>query len=466
MASVVDLARPQQKPPYGTPFDPGSPLTRGLLPSFHMLAQGEAANLWPYPHSAASGTWTTFLTAIAKPSPWGSAWQFPGGGEIFSTDFVLPLTNFTMALLVNVTSVSNEVHIECRSGNTGTQQLLLYLPYSDGHLYPRFGGSGSPNGLDWAPPASWFGTWHQLVWSVGAHGAYLWSDGLLKASGSGNVARTSGALGLDLDALYGGVNGNSYAQVLFYNREWTQADVLLHYRRPFDMFLRAPAGIAVPLLVATSASVTVTPSTLALTLATVAPTLSGAATSSPSAQALTLALLAPTVSTTQFVTVTPAALALTLAVGAPTPSGGATISPSAQALTLAVLAPTVTTTASVTATPGTLALTLAVQAPSVTAGGSVTVSPSALALTLALLTPTAAAGAGVTPATLALTLAVGAMTFSGGSRATPATLALTLAALAPFLGEQRDITVRVGAGYSRWTTGAGTGRWTGGEGHE
>jgi hypothetical protein len=523
----------RRKPPAGSRIDWQHPLAPGLVGLWLLADRGHAPRnlVATAPASSIQGnvTWGT--------SPNGPSLVFPGGsGDYVSTPSYAAMrssrltvavlaraTNATTGILASVNYDGNSVPFALHPGPTEFALQTAFSSYTG-----ATGWVSAAAGSDYRD-----GLWHLFVGTYDAAVLRLYVDGVLAGSTTqAGLVDTTNTNTLDIGRYSTDYLTGNIGWAAIWNRPLPAAAISRLYAEPYGHILAPAPHQRFWVLVSSGASVTVTPSTLALTLAalaptphgsatvtpsaqaltlaTVAPTPTAGATSSPAAQALTLALGAPTVSTTQSVTVTPAVLALTLAALAPTPSGGAavsvsaqaltlatnaptphggatftvsaqaltlgqlapsvsaggdvTISPSALALTLSPVAPTVTGAAGVT--PSALVLTLAVPAPSITAGGSVTVTPAALALTLALLTPTTAAGAGVTASTLALTLSVAAMTFSGGSRATPATLALTLAVLAPFLGEARDITVTIGAGYSRWTTGTGQIRWTSGEGHE
>jgi hypothetical protein len=155
----------------------------------------------------------------------------------------------------------------------------------------------------------------------------------------------------------------------------------------------------------TSDPKTATPSTLALTTATFAPTVRLGTIVTPSTLALTTATFAPTVTATQNQLLTPGVKALTLTTyvplviivshgqqinsgqGSVTP--GQLYTPSTLSLSLSTFAPTVTATTggAVTVTPGTLSLTTATFAPTVTTTGNVVVTPDVTALSLTAFAP-------------------------------------------------------------------------------
>ena len=138
---------------------------------------------------------------------------------------------------------------------------------------------------------------------------------------------------------------------------------------------------------ATAAGTTATPTTLALTLATFAPTVVLPQTVTPTTLVLTLATFAPVIK----LVVTPTTAALTLTAFAPTVTATAnqSVTPTTLALTLATFAPTVSTPQLVT--PTTTALTMTTFAPTVTASDHQTVTPTTVALTLATFAPTVTA---------------------------------------------------------------------------
>lgn len=122
-----------------------------------------------------------------------------------------------------------------------------------------------------------------------------------------------------------------------------------------------------------SAGTTVTPSTLALTLATFAPAVLTPRVVTPSTLALTLTTFAPAVLTPRVVT--PSTKALTLATFAPTVRTPRVVTPDTLALTTTGYTPTVATTSNVVVTPSTLALRLTTYAPTVI-GTEVVVPPT------------------------------------------------------------------------------------------
>jgi hypothetical protein len=128
--------------------------------------------------------------------------------------------------------------------------------------------------------------------------------------------------------------------------------------------------------IAFSANVSVTPTTVALTTATFAPTVTASdhKTVTPSTKALTLATFAPSV-TLGFV-VAPTTASLTTTGFAPTVTATAhqSVTPTTAGLTLATFAPTVSTPRLVT--PVTASLTLTTFAPTVT-GSDVVAAPAA-----------------------------------------------------------------------------------------
>jgi hypothetical protein len=132
--------------------------------------------------------------------------------------------------------------------------------------------------------------------------------------------------------------------------------------------------------VSESSPVVVTPSTLALVLATFAAVVTATANVSvtPTTASLSLSTFAPTVTVAAAgVTVTPTTVALTTATFAPTVSvsDNKTVTPTTAALSLSAFAPTVTATANALVTPGLLELSLSAFAPTVTATGGVAELP-------------------------------------------------------------------------------------------
>jgi hypothetical protein len=155
----------------------------------------------------------------------------------------------------------------------------------------------------------------------------------------------------------------------------------------------------------TSDPKTATPTTLALTTATFAPSVVLGTIVTPSTLALTTATFAPTVTATQHQLLTPGVKALTLttyvplviivshgqqinsAQGSVTP--GQLYEPTTASLSLATFSPTVTATegGAVTVTPGTLSLSTATFAPTVTTTANVVVTPDVTALSLSAFAP-------------------------------------------------------------------------------
>lgn len=138
----------------------------------------------------------------------------------------------------------------------------------------------------------------------------------------------------------------------------------------------------------------VTPTTASLTLSTFAPTVTIGVNIVPSTASLSLSTFAPTVTTTDHKTVTPTTKALTLTTFAPSVLTPVLVTPSTKALSLSTFAPTVTASDHKSVTPSTLALLLTAYAPTVTVGGAVanvSVTPSTLALILQTYAPTVTA---------------------------------------------------------------------------
>jgi len=181
-----------------------------------------------------------------------------------------------------------------------------------------------------------------------------------------------------------------------------------------------------PTVTATN-NVRVTPTTQALTLATFAPTVLAPRVVTPPTTALVIATFAPSV--TVGVRVTPPTLALITTGLAPTVSTPRLVMPAALTLTVATFAPTVQTPR--LATPGTAALALSTFAPTVGEGGGVTVTPGTLALTISTFAPAVSAPRLATPGTLALTLSAFAPAVSAPRLVTPGTLVLAISAFAP-----------------------------------
>jgi len=180
-----------------------------------------------------------------------------------------------------------------------------------------------------------------------------------------------------------------------------------------------------------STGVTVTPTTLALTLATFAPVIQLVVI--PDTAALILTTFAPVIQ----LVVVPGVAGLALTVFAPTVSvsDNQLLTPPVLALVTTAFAPTVTAGGSGVVTPTTLALVTATFAPTIVLPQLVT--PTVLALVAATFAPTVSASDHqlVTPPVLALVTAAFAPTVTAGGAVvvTPTTLALTLATFAPVI---------------------------------
>ena len=183
------------------------------------------------------------------------------------------------------------------------------------------------------------------------------------------------------------------------------------------------------LTIASAGNGTATPSAIALSASTPAPTATGGAITTPAAISRTASTPAPT--TTGGATTSPAAISRTASVPAPTVTGGATTSPSAITFTVSVPAPTATGGAggSGDATPTAISLTATVPAPTTTGGA--TTSPAAIARTVSTPTPTATGGAVTSPAAVAFTVTIPAPTVTGGATTSPTAVALTVTVPAP-----------------------------------
>lgn len=187
--------------------------------------------------------------------------------------------------------------------------------------------------------------------------------------------------------------------------------------------------------VSTSANQTVTPSTASLTLATFVPQLALAVT--PPAASLATSTFAPTVTTSDHQTVTPGVSALALETFSPTVTATAhqTVTPVTAAVSLTAFEPTVTATDHQTVTPSVASLAMTAFDPSVVATDHKVVTPDVAALTLTPFAPNVAGGAGltVTPGLASLTLSAFAPTVAttGNVTVTPELASLALTAFAP-----------------------------------
>lgn len=183
----------------------------------------------------------------------------------------------------------------------------------------------------------------------------------------------------------------------------------------------------------------VTPSTLALTTATFAPTVTASDHKivTPSTLALTTATFAPSISISNNQLATPDTASLTLSTFAPTValSDNQLVTPTTASLSLATFAPTVSVSDNQSITPGTASLAISTFAPTVTTTASITVTPDTLSLTLNTFEPSIVVGIRVTPDVAALTLTSFAPTVSvsDNQSVTPSTLALTLSTFAPVI---------------------------------
>lgn len=174
---------------------------------------------------------------------------------------------------------------------------------------------------------------------------------------------------------------------------------------------------------ASSANQTVTPSTLALTTAAFAPTVttSDNKSATPSVLAHSLATFAPTVTASDHKSVTPGVLAHALSAFAPSVVVGVNAAPDVLALALASFAPTIVNPQS--AEPGVLALSLATFAPTLDFG----ISPDVKALLLSAFAPGIETPVAISMASpTALLLATFAPVAGLGLVVTPTPLALAL----------------------------------------
>jgi len=210
---------------------------------------------------------------------------------------------------------------------------------------------------------------------------------------------------------------------------------------------------ATPSVTVSSGNVTVTPTTLALTTSTFAPTVQTPRVCTPTTLALTTSTFAPTI--VLGTRVVPATLALTTSTFAPTVSTPRLCTPTTVALTTSTFAPTIVLGTRVV--PATLALTISTFAPTVTtASGGTVVTPSTAALTTATFAPTIQTPRLATPTTTALTLEAFAPTVSVTSHVlvTPPTATLAITFFAPTITDgstpppaaQPIVQVRFGAG--------------------
>jgi hypothetical protein len=206
----------------------------------------------------------------------------------------------------------------------------------------------------------------------------------------------------------------------------------------------------------------VTPSTASLTLTTFAPTVTiptlspgfssafssafdavagGGVSVTPTTASLTLSTFAPTVSTPRLVT--PGIATLTTTKFAPTVSTPRLVTPSTASLTTTKFAPTVSTPRLVT--PTTKALTLTTFAPTVVNPKSATPSTASLILTTFAPSVSTTASGSFVPSTASLTLTTFAPTVSTPRTVTPITATLTLTAFAPSVLTPRLVTPAAGS---------------------
>jgi len=139
-------------------------------------------------------------------------------------------------------------------------------------------------------------------------------------------------------------------------------------------------------------NISVTPSTVALVLATFAAVVTATANqfATPTTAALSLSAFAPTVTATDHKTVTPGTAALSLTTFAPTVSigGSVAVTPTTATLTTVTFAPAVTASDHKTVTPGAVALSTATFTPTVSITDNKTVTPTTAALSLTTFAPT------------------------------------------------------------------------------
>jgi hypothetical protein len=169
-----------------------------------------------------------------------------------------------------------------------------------------------------------------------------------------------------------------------------------------------------------------TPTTLALTTASFAPTVRTPRLATPSTASLTITTFAPTVTATEQQAGYFSMLAWWVG-GAGSVNNNALVTPSTATLTLTTFAPTVSTPRLVT--PGLATLTTSTFAPTVSTPRLVT--PSTATLTTTTFAPTVSTPRLVTPTTKALTLTTFAPTVVNPKSATPSTASLTLTTFAP-----------------------------------
>lgn len=183
----------------------------------------------------------------------------------------------------------------------------------------------------------------------------------------------------------------------------------------------------------------VTPTTLALTTATFAPTIRLNKIATPSTKALTLTTFAPSTRLNKIAT--PTTAALTTSTFAPTVSAPRLVTPSTKALTLTTFAPTVSAPRLVT--PSTAALSASSFAPTLIFGTVVT--PSTTALIVTTLAPTVSTPRLITPTTASLTVNGFAPTVQTPRLVTPDALGLSLTTYAPALMDSIEIVPQTAA---------------------
>lgn len=261
--------------------------------------------------------------------------------------------------------------VSANSGNGTTQQATFNTTYNNSLIYIATVERGDDN-FNYTPLT----------------GTTELAD-MHSLSGSPSSVEAQGAVGSRLTTTAGSYNIGFNA-----SNEATQAVVATEFKE------------------ATSANVSVTPTTASLAITTYAPTVFASDNKSvtPSTASLTLTGYAPTVFASDNQQVTPDTASLTLSTFAPTVavSNNITVTPQTTSLTLTTFAPTVTAGANVEVIPDTVSLTLTTFAPTVTTSDSITVTPDTASLTLTTFAPTVSASASVsvsvTPTTASLVL--------------------------------------------------------------
>ena len=234
---------PRVKPPFGAAqINWGHPLAQGLT-AVVLLNEGAGR-----PYNLLTGQIATFTnTPTWGISPAGillasdatnDRWDLGPSDAVGPSGPLIGTTSATMAVIRKKRDATNRDSVLCGVTLTlGADQVYrcqTHCPWGDGVVYFDFGGYGGANrisasGLSFSGQQAW-------VFVAGTRGSVFYQNGILRASQTTAITRTSSANVFTVnptpgDATLGDLDDISL--VILSQREWTQAEVLWWQAEPY-----------------------------------------------------------------------------------------------------------------------------------------------------------------------------------------------------------------------------------------